>query len=259
MGARLSLSGRLPGRGLREPDPPPALPERTLEALPAHQLDRAHLRRDAPQDQGDRPAPRRAHLCRPRLRCARPATPWLARDDDDAASPQTPPRSPARAPRRAGRSRFRRHRHSSRIGSRRNLRLKLFTPRVGRHRRGAQAHGSDGEQQRILRRPVPLGIADSGACGSLLSVGTQPLASSEVALQRWDSRKQRKRELNGAKRARLASEDSGRRRRGFDRHSQSPGLQGCRPGKRPAPRVNGLFRLLHRALPRGRGTTGQEP
>ncbi len=133
MGARLSRSGRLPGRGLREPDRPPALPERTLEALPAHQLDRAHLRRDTPPDQGDRPAPRGEDLRRPRLRGARPATPRLARDDDDAASPQTPPRSPARAPRRAGRSRFRRHRDGSRIGSRRNLRLELFTPRVGRH------------------------------------------------------------------------------------------------------------------------------
>ena len=46
VGARLSRSGRLPGRGLREPQRAPPVPERTLEEMPAHQLDRAHLRRE---------------------------------------------------------------------------------------------------------------------------------------------------------------------------------------------------------------------
>ena len=136
VGARRSRSCRLPGRGLRIAQRASALPERTLEEMPTHQPDRAHLRRDTPQDQGDRPAPRGEDLCSPRLRGARSAAPRLARGDGDTACAPAPARSPTRAPRRTTRSRFRRSRHGSGIGSRRNLRLELFTPRVRRHRGG---------------------------------------------------------------------------------------------------------------------------
>jgi Transposase, Mutator family len=56
--AAVPLRGRLCGRQPRRAAGPPAVPHRASQAHPPLQPDRAHLRRDSPQGEGDRPAAR---------------------------------------------------------------------------------------------------------------------------------------------------------------------------------------------------------
>jgi len=84
-GARVSGDGNLSRRNFRESHRAPSLSERALEAPLAHEPDQTHLRRDPMPDESDRPAPRRAHLHRPRLHGARPPEPRMAGDQDDTA------------------------------------------------------------------------------------------------------------------------------------------------------------------------------
>src|SRR4029450_5329854 len=63
----LPSRGRRPDRHPARADSVPALPTRALPSDPAHQPDRADLRRDPPTHQGDRPAARRALLPEPGL------------------------------------------------------------------------------------------------------------------------------------------------------------------------------------------------
>gem|GEM_PF-3047823 len=72
-GSAPTLCGRLSRRGLRATHRAPALPDRALGAVPARQFDRTHLWGDETAHQGDGTATGWAHLCRPRLRRARPA------------------------------------------------------------------------------------------------------------------------------------------------------------------------------------------
>jgi transposase-like protein len=125
---------RLSCRGLRISHRASPLPRRALEALSAHEPDRAIFRRDTSENQGHRSTSRRAHLRRPRFRGARSPASRLAWHDDDTKSAATSSRSAARAPPQGARgTRRRRTNHSSGISSRRNLRLEPFTPAVGRH------------------------------------------------------------------------------------------------------------------------------
>jgi len=89
----------LPSRGrmlrgrLRSPRHIPALPGRALAAHPPQQFHRAHLRRDAPEGESDRPAPRRAELPLARVGGARPRLEGMAWGGDDTGN-----RAPAAEP-----------------------------------------------------------------------------------------------------------------------------------------------------------------
>ena len=108
-------------------------PAEHWEPHPALQLHRAHLRRDPPAGEGDRPPPWRALLPVARVGRARPGQPRLARCQPE--HPLHPParRTPTRTvrphPRSRRRATDRRNRHTRRIGSSmRNLRPEAFTP-----------------------------------------------------------------------------------------------------------------------------------
>ena len=89
----------MPDDDFEPPDRPPAVPEGALEAHPALELHRAHLRRDPPTREGDRTAARRAELPLARLGGARPGVSGLAWRGDDAGDHPVARRSPASAPR----------------------------------------------------------------------------------------------------------------------------------------------------------------
>src|SRR4029453_4991576 len=90
-----------------------------------------------PQDQGDRPAPRRDQLPGPGLGGPGPCQRWLARPHDDpqgATAAEKPP-PPTGAPnRRRGGDQPGCHRR--RVTSPRSLRPEPFTPLLGRHHDG---------------------------------------------------------------------------------------------------------------------------
>lgn len=89
--------GRDPQRRLRAPGHLPALPQGALASDPPLQLHRADFRRDPPEGQGDRPAPRRRLLPVARVGRVGPGQCRLAKCRDDPqgrpATPTTPTRT----------------------------------------------------------------------------------------------------------------------------------------------------------------------